>query len=59
MQDVFCYFISYIIEAIILYLYAENLFLSSKNTLSRCITLGTLYFPLFFISLFSLTFHDL
>lgn len=52
MNTAICYFLSYLVESVILWLYASNLFAAKRPVKERLTVLGCVYFILFVISLF-------
>lgn len=52
MNNAICYSFSFIVEAIILWQYSSNLFITKHSTKKRILTLLGLYIALFIVSLF-------
>lgn len=54
MINAICYFLSFSVEAIILWQYSANLFVAKSKSKVKLITLCSFYFILFFVSLFGI-----
>lgn len=52
MKNAICYFLSFLVEAIILWQYSSNLFAAKRKPWVKLIVLCSFYFILFFVSLF-------